>query len=78
MQTFLVRHALIFPNGGLVILRHNEIRDDIIHLARQAFSHHCVRGEPLIHFGHIILEEEVSHGGKVPETRRDVSIWGLW
>ena len=32
MQNFSVHHALIFPNGGLVIERHNEIREKIIHL----------------------------------------------
>ena len=34
MQTFIVYHVLIFHNGGLVIARHNEIRDEIIHLTK--------------------------------------------
>ena len=49
MQTFFVRHILSFPNGGLSVARHNEIRDDIILLIKQAFYPHCVRGEPLNH-----------------------------
>ena len=49
MQTSLVHHALNCTNVDLVIARHNEIRDNIIHLTIQAFSHHCVIGEPLIH-----------------------------
>ena len=78
MQNVLVHHALSCPNGGLVIARHNEIHDEIIHLARQNFSPNCARGEHLIHLGRSISEEEVHHGGSVPETRVDVSIWGLW
>ena len=78
MQNVLVHHALSCPNGGLVIARHNEIHDEIIHLARQNFSPNCARGEHLIHLGRSISEEEVHHGGSVPETRGDVSIWGLW
>ena len=34
MQNVLVRHTLIFPNGGLVIACHNDIRDNIIHLRK--------------------------------------------
>ena len=78
MQTFLVRHALNFPNGGLVIVRHNEIRDYIIHLKIQPFSSNCVHIEPLTHLGCRRSEEGVRHVGKVPEKRGDVSIWGLW
>ena len=37
MQTILVHHALICPNGVLVIACHNEIRGDIFHLIKQAF-----------------------------------------
>ena len=58
LQTFYVRHALSCSNLGLVIECHNEIHDNIIHLARQAFSPHCVRSKPLIHQGHIIIEGE--------------------
>ena len=35
MKTFLVRHVMSCPNGGLVITRHNEICDEIIHLEKQ-------------------------------------------
>ena len=37
MQTFLMRHVLIHPNGSLVIERHNKICDEIIDLRKQAF-----------------------------------------
>ena len=48
MQIFLVIHMLSCSNGGLIIVRHNEIRPDIIHHARQAFSPNCVHFRTLI------------------------------
>ena len=56
MQTFLVRHVLICSNGGIVIIPHNEIYDEIIHLAIQSFSLNCVYEKPLIRLGFWISE----------------------
>ena len=78
MQNFSVRHELICPNGGLVITRHNEIRDKIKHLANQALSPYCIRGKTLIHLGRSISEDEVRHGWSIPETQGDVSNRGLY
>ena len=78
MRTFSVHHALRCVNGGLVIARHNDISDEVIHLSIQAFSPHFVCGEPLIHLGHRRYEEEVRHRGSFQKTRGDVSIRGLW
>ena len=55
-MTFYVRQALSCSNGGLIITRHDETIDKIIHLSRQAFSHKCIFGEPLIHQGRSRLE----------------------
>ena len=65
LQKFSDCHTLSCRNWGFVIARHNEIRDEIIHLARQAFYHNCVRREPLIHLGHSISEGEVHHCGSI-------------
>ena len=78
MQTFSVHHELRCPNGELVVTCHNDIRYEIIHLVKQDFSPNCICGEPLIHLGHSICEEEVCQGGCVPESRGVVSISGLW
>ena len=78
MQKFLARHTLSYRNGVLIIARHNEIPADIIHLDRQAFYPKRVYGEPLIHLGRSIYEEEVRHGGNISEKRGEVSIRGLW
>ena len=50
-HAFSVQHTLSGSNGGIVISCHNKIRDNIIHLSRQAFSYHCVCGKTLIHQG---------------------------
>ena len=41
------RHALSCMNGGLIITRHNEVRDELSHICRKAF--HRVWIEPKIH-----------------------------
>jgi hypothetical protein len=46
---FSLQHALGCKKGGLVIFRHNEIRDELVNLASRAFTPSAVRDEPLIH-----------------------------
>jgi hypothetical protein len=45
---FSLQHALGCKKGGLVIFRHNEIQDELIHLAEKAFTPSAVRDKPLI------------------------------
>ena len=78
MQTFLVCHALSYPNSGLIIARHNEIHDEIVHLAKQSLSPNCISGELLVHLVRSRYDEEVCLRGRVPETWGEMSIWGLW
>ena len=78
LQTFLVRHALRYSNGCLIVARHNEIRDEIIQLSRQALYRACIHGKPLIHQGHSRLKGCVCHGGEIPESRDAVLIRSLW
>ena len=66
------------PTGGIVITRHNEIRDKIIHIKKQDFYPNCIRVKPLIHLVRSRYEEEASHREIFPETRGDGSIRGLW
>ena len=72
MQIVSLRHVLICPNDGLVITRNNDRRDEIIHLTQKNDSPHWVYGKPLIHLVHRISEEEVRHGGIIPEKWGDV------
>ena len=78
MQNVSVRHALGCGNGGLVVARYNEICDNIINFYRQAFSPNCVYGKPLIYLVCSRSEEEVRHGGSVPEKWGGMSIQFLW
>jgi hypothetical protein len=45
---FTLQHALGCKKGGLVIFRHNEIRDELVHMAGKALTPSAVRDEPLI------------------------------
>jgi hypothetical protein len=47
---FSVRHGLECKKGGLVISRHNEIRDELSYLASKALTPSAARDEPKIHF----------------------------
>ena len=71
--------ALSCSIGGLVITRHNEIRDKIRHLSRRAFTSASVRAEPLIHQGRTRSELEIRQGtDKHKDTRGEMMIQGLW
>ena len=45
---FSVQHALECASGGLVIMRHNELRDELSALASRALKPSAVRDEPII------------------------------
>jgi len=47
-KPFDIEHALTCKKGGLVILRHNELRDEIASIAATAFNPSAVSLEPLI------------------------------
>ena len=48
---FTVEHALTCKKGGLVLNRHNEVRDELGYLACQAINPSSVRDEPIINIG---------------------------
>jgi hypothetical protein len=50
---FTLQHALCCKKGGLVISRHNEIRDELIHMAGKAMTPSAIRDEPLIRTGRV-------------------------
>eukprot|EP00978_Attheya_sp_CCMP212_P020275 scaffold57788_cov61-Attheya_sp.AAC.4 len=55
---FSVGHALPCKMGGLVIMRHNQVKDELGYLAGIATSSNAVRDEPLINQGHAEQQEE--------------------
>jgi hypothetical protein len=48
-QKFSVAHAMQCKTGGLVIVRHDEIRDELCDIAMKAFTPSAVRDEPKIY-----------------------------
>ena len=85
-QKFSVRHALECKSGGLVISRHNEIRDKLVDLASRAFTPSAVRDEPKIYPCRPAVELRTTDQQPVirnlckhqGEERGDVLIRGLW
>jgi len=87
-QKFSIRHALECKKGGLVICRHNEVRDELSDLAVKAFIPSAVRDEPRIHIGRPAEEskEQTETNPAVTrnflknrgEDRGDLLIRGLW
>ena len=74
-----VTHALSCSIGGLVIARHNKIREKLLYLYRCAFTSAYVCVEPLMHQGRTRSELEICQGSdKHQDTRGDVMIRGLW
>ena len=72
---FGVKHAISCSIGGLVIARHNKIRDKLLYLSRRAFTSAYVRAKPLIHQGHTRSEQEIFQGSdKEKETQKDVMV----
>ena len=78
-----VEHALSCKKGGLVSIRHNDVRDEAGAMAELALPKTCVSYEPQIHYG---TGAKVSGaaaqarccGRAGDDARGDVMIHGLW
>lgn len=87
LKNFSVRHALECKIGGLVLSRHDEIRDEICDLASRALKPSSVRDEPKIHLSRP-QEEMKAKKSQSPihrnlrksqsDERGDILIRGLW
>jgi hypothetical protein len=87
-QKFSICHALECKKGGLVISRHNEIRDKLSNLASKALSPPAVRDEPKIHTCRNPEEKSDKENqansvkslfrNNLNEDRGDILIRGLW
>jgi hypothetical protein len=68
-QKFSKDHALSCKKGGLVTIRHNEIRDELGFLCSQAFCPSAVRDEPLINHGRTVdLKKARDASNSAPST----------
>ena len=71
---FTVDHAMVCRRGGLIIQRHNEIRDLEAEMLRMVCTD--VETEPVLQE---ITGEELNRGAdKVPDARLDVHARGFW
>ena len=86
---FTLQHALGCKKGGLVIFRHNEIRDELGYLASLAFTPSKVQDEPLIntspapaffgeHEDNLQDRRDSPTLGTDADERGDLLIQGLW
>jgi hypothetical protein len=82
-QHFTMQHALSCKKGGLVIFRHNEIRDELVYLAGKAFTPSAIRDEPLIHPCRVAKEVKTTPTSSASkpvseDDRGDILIRGFW
>ena len=80
---FTVQHALACKVGGLVTLRHNEVKEELMNLCQKAFTPSAVRDEPLIN----PTKSFSSHTDPNPQKqqqlqdnneRGDIIVQGIW
>ena len=80
---FTVEHGLNCKKGGLVSLRHNDVRDEWAHLCGLALGESRVTTEPLIFYGDGMRTQPgtgltTSGNSLGEEARGDVSAHGFW
>ena len=72
-----LKHAMSCAKGGLIIGRHNEIRDEVGNLLIKAFSSSSVRGEPIIQHGLGVEVESGDEDLSPSNERGDILVRGL-
>ena len=71
---FSVDHAMAFQHGGLIIQRHNELRDLEAEMLRMVCND--VEVEPVLQE---VTGETLNHGAnKAPDARLDIHARGFW
>jgi hypothetical protein len=86
---FTLQHALACKKGGLVIFRHNEIRDELVNIAGKALTPSAVRDEPLIKPSRVkesvkdtstkdTSQENTNQSATGEDERGDLLIRGFW
>jgi hypothetical protein len=76
--SFNTHHAFSCAKGGLVIIRHKELRDALCDMASRAFPPSAVRDEPYIHRCCPTQARQPCTPMAENEDRGDLLIRGLW
>jgi hypothetical protein len=78
-QPFTVDHAVTCKKGGLIVLRHNDVKSEWHELCAKATTPSAVSDEPLIHLGQAPVTVNATSATEVPpELRGDVAVRGFW
>jgi hypothetical protein len=78
-SAFTVEHGLSCRQGGLILLRHDDVAREWHHLCAQATQPSAVSDEPLIHTGRAAHDGEGALGTQAnPDSRGDVAVHGFW
>ncbi len=75
---FTVKHVMTCKKGGLVTLRHNDLKAEWHHLCAQALTPSAVTDEPLIHISQDVHQAGENGAQPHPELRGDVTAHGFW
>ena len=80
---FTMQHALQCKKGGLVIYRHDEVKNELAHLIMTAMSDSAIRDEPLIISGRSAKSPKAentkeANDQSLNEQRGDISARGFW
>ena len=78
---FNVEHGLSCKKGGLVGIRHDDLRDEFVHLCGLALSQGRVNSEPTIFYGNgtsAVRGRATTEAELGDEARGDVYAHGLW
>jgi hypothetical protein len=75
---FNTRHAFSCRKGGLIIVRHNDIRDELCDMACRAFQPSGIRNEPKVHQSRNAEQGQQGKPIEDNENKGDVLIRGLW
>jgi len=77
---FTVNHAMCCPKGGLIGIRHDEMKMEWHSICAQAFKPSRVTDEPEIHSGRgpILVQNADGMSAALPETRGDIGVHGFY
>ena len=75
---FSVDHAMSCKKGGLIMLRHNDLKHEWTMLCAEALPRRAITDEPLIHTSQDVQAAGDEGTLPLPEIRGDIGVHGFW